>query len=206
LKNLLFAILLTVPLLSCVSHNTVEQEQPAVRIKSIIILPVEIEADQDENGIAQIPETLITGKEILNKLISQYFVDHTDVRILSQEQTDSYSTNAKGKRAQSLAIASSNNSDAVMVWSIDRYIEREGKKYHADQPASVSFSFRMLQTDTGRLLCSGRFDETQKSWTDNLLSFQRVLKRGMTWITAEELANEGVTEKLNACQYLNKSK
>jgi hypothetical protein len=52
------------------------------------------------------------------------------------------------------------------------------------------------------VLCHGRFDEQQQSVMENLLALPKAQSRGLIWLTAEELARDGLQERLGQCSYL----
>ena len=54
------------------------------------------------------------------------------------------------------------------------------------------------------MLCHGRFDEQQQSVMENLFTLGKAGRRGMTWLTAEELAREGLLGQLEQCKHLAK--
>ncbi|HEX9444423.1 MAG TPA: hypothetical protein VGA73_09900, partial [Candidatus Binatia bacterium] len=59
-------------------------------------------------------------------------------------------------------------------------------------PASVAFVLEAWDVKRGDVIWTARFDETQKSLSENLLNIGQVASRGVRWVTAEELAQEGV--------------
>ncbi len=82
--------------------------------------------------------------------------------------------------------------DAVLVGHVFRFIDRHGNRVAVQHPASVAFDLSLIQIATGRLIWSDRFDETQKSLSENVLEINAFLHRKGSWITAEELAKEGL--------------
>ena len=143
--------------------------------------------------------------EVLTKIIDDYFSDYDNVTILNDEKVDSFDINYSANRnTQARSIAKNLGADAIMTTNMNRYIERDGGKYSVQQPASVSFAYRLIHTENGQTLCSGIFDETQETISDNILSFKTVFKRKFQWVTAEELARDGVAEKFATCKYLTK--
>ncbi len=82
--------------------------------------------------------------------------------------------------------------DVVVTGHIYRFSQRVGKTYAVQAPASVAFDVHLIQSETGRLLWSGHFDETQRSLSENLLTFETFLERGGQWVTAEQMARAGL--------------
>ena len=71
-----------------------------------------------------------------------------------------------------------------------RFQERQGGNFSVVRPASVGFHVHLFQE--GKLTKVFVFDETQQPLSDNLFRIFTFLQRGATWITAGELAREGV--------------
>lgn len=88
------------------------------------------------------------------------------------------------------------DADAVLVGFIFRYQKREGYAYSIKRPASVAFEVHLISVKESRSVWKGSFDETQISLSENLLKLSAFLKRRSRWLTADELAEDGVEEVL----------
>ncbi|MGE5219488.1 MAG: hypothetical protein ACM3SP_21015 [Chloroflexota bacterium] len=82
--------------------------------------------------------------------------------------------------------------DAVIVGRVLRYRERVGDEWGAKSPASVAFVLELHDTRRGDLIWSSRFDETQKSLSENIFAIGEIGRRGIRWLTASQLMQEGV--------------
>ena len=89
-------------------------------------------------------------------------------------------------------------SDAVLVGRVYRFDERSGTGYAVKSPASVAFNFVLIDTKSGRLLWEGYFDESQRPLSENLFKIGLFFKRKMRWLTAEELAVDGLEDVLKS--------
>ncbi|HWP91932.1 MAG TPA: hypothetical protein VNN20_07030 [Thermodesulfobacteriota bacterium] len=87
--------------------------------------------------------------------------------------------------------------DAVLFGYISEYKEREGGELGVSSAASVAFSVQLLNTVDGQILWEDYFAETQRPLSENLLEVRKFLRRGAKWITADDLAKEGVVEVVN---------
>jgi len=85
-----------------------------------------------------------------------------------------------------------NDADAVLVGFVYRFIERVGKAYGVESPASVAFEMHLIRAVDGLTVWSAYYDETQKALGDNLFQLGAFLSRGGRWLTAEELAMWGL--------------
>ncbi len=82
-----------------------------------------------------------------------------------------------------------NDGKRIQVF-VYRYQERQGGNFAVDRPASVGFHLHLY--DQKGLAKAFVFDETQQPLFDNILKLPTFLKRGMKWITVDQLAEEGV--------------
>ncbi len=85
---------------------------------------------------------------------------------------------------------------AVVVGHLYRFRERKGVAYTVEQPASVAFDLHMVRVSDGVIVWRGQFDKTQGSLMENLLQIAAFVREKGRWVTAEELAEEGMEEVL----------
>jgi len=78
---------------------------------------------------------------------------------------------------------------------IYRFQERKGGNFAAEKPASVAFHMHLMKDGVlGRIFA---YSEEQKALTQNILTMGKFLKRGAKWVTADELAEEGINAGLD---------
>jgi hypothetical protein len=82
--------------------------------------------------------------------------------------------------------------DAIMVGRIERFRERIGDDWGVKSPASVAFVLDLIDVRRGDVIWSARFDETQKPLSENIFGLGDIGQRGVRWLTAEQLAMDGV--------------
>jgi hypothetical protein len=86
--------------------------------------------------------------------------------------------------------------DAVLTGHIFRFQERKGNRASVESPASVAFDLHLIHVAKGEMIWTGHFDQTQRPLSENLLELGSFIKRGASWITAEELAQGGLEDIL----------
>jgi len=191
-------------LVSCSSKKQppAEDAKAPVAIASLIVLPAEIDrSDKDYNYATT--RQLETGVAAINTILQEMLADKKDILLLSENQKESLLADFHGNpQATARYIGQQLGVDAVMLTIVSRYSERDGGDYSVNQPASVSFKYQLIHVPTGSTLCLGVFDETQQTLLSNLFSFSKASSRGFKWVKAEQLAREGLHEKLNDCRYL----
>ncbi|MBG0775611.1 MAG: hypothetical protein H0S85_04160 [Desulfovibrionaceae bacterium] len=86
--------------------------------------------------------------------------------------------------------------DYLVVPQVVDWREREGSERGVTRPASVVLDLYVIDVAKGELVSRYHFDETQTSLSENLLDFNKFLSRKARWLTAEELAQEGIRQGL----------
>ncbi|MGE4296445.1 MAG: hypothetical protein AB7E47_00325 [Desulfovibrionaceae bacterium] len=86
--------------------------------------------------------------------------------------------------------------DYLLVPQLMDMRERQGSSKSVKTPAAVAFDFYVIDVAQGELLARYHFDEKQMSLADNLLDIGKFFSRGGRWLTADELATEGITQGL----------
>jgi len=208
-KNTSVICTLTVSLLllllaGCAGSKKAAAPAPPTDQLTIIVLPVETMVSSDDQTNLDRAQQLARGAETMNRLLAEYFADMEAVKVISPEQHETLNENYKKSRAeQAREIGQRLGCDAVLLTTVNRFVERLGSDYSADQPASVAFDFRLMAVKSGRTICSGFFDESQKSLFENLLSFSGAAKRKFKWITAADLVSEGIRQRFESCPQLH---
>lgn len=86
--------------------------------------------------------------------------------------------------------------DAVLIGRVLRYRERVGDEWGARSPASVSFVLDLIDVRRGDVIWSARFDETQKALSENIFAIGEISRRGIRWLSADQLMQEGVKKAI----------
>lgn len=102
----------------------------------------------------------------------------------------------KTPRQLAVALGKKLKADYVLVGLLSRYHDRVGGALSAESPASVAFSMFIVDVQTGQLSERASFDKTQTSLTENLFDAPMFFKKGMKWLSADELASYGVQRLL----------
>lgn len=94
-----------------------------------------------------------------------------------------------------LGVAKCIPADYLLVPQVVYWKERVGSTSGSTSPASVILEFYLIDVKNERLN-RVRFDETQVALSENLLTAGKFASRGGKWITATQLAAEGIEAKL----------
>ncbi len=148
-------------------------------------------------------------------------VAHVDQQVLSNLDTDlaqvlratSQNTFLGSENAQRCIhnLSATNHPSALRKWSavgrcmgVDLLVvpqlidwrERDGGEVGVAKAAMVITDTFVLDVNNESLISRSRYDETQTALTDNLLDSQKFFKRGGKWVSARELAREGMEKAL----------
>lgn len=177
-------------------------DEELLPVSTMGILPAQpVRQQLAEKGTAK---ELEAGTETINGLLADYFAYDQRAHFIPQGELEKMAAIKQGEDLfLARAAGQKYNFDAVMLTTVDRYREREGSEYVVTTPASVSFSFILLAVESGRILWSAEFDQTQKPLFENILR-SRSTGSGFRWLTAAELTTAGLTRKLNSCPYLKR--
>ncbi len=86
--------------------------------------------------------------------------------------------------------------EAIVVGHLYRFRERRGEAFAVEQPASVALEIHLLRVEDGVLVWRGAFDRTQSSLMEDILQIASFYREKARWVTANELAEEGVEKIL----------
>lgn len=175
---------------------------PVVAVSGVAVMPVRVAVDFEDSAAAADDKSLRDGAEVMNGLLKQVLADKAGVRFVSEKSAVAGGDGAAGKLEAVRRIAAQQHCNAVLETTLSRYSERVGGDYGVKQPAAVTFAYKLYEVGEGRVLCHGRFDEQQQSVMENLLTLPKAQSRGFSWLTAEELARDGLKERLGQCSYL----
>ncbi len=195
-------------LVACGAASPPKDDKTAeiIPLQSIVVLPVQCAAADTNPEKCQ---ELAAGADIIENLLQQYLEQNSrkkEINFIASQKMEALLGNMHGDIiSQARHIAQELKSDGVLLVTISRFQERVGSNRSASSSASVAFDYKLIDMTSGSVLCSGAFDETQQALTENLLHFGKALRRGFKWITAEQLAQEGIIAKFSQCPYLTSS-
>ena len=179
-------------------HST---DLEARSIRRIAVLPPAVTASDPKPkvpfSLAPTTETRTFEREapeLLSRLVYSTMVSMANWQIVSETEVREVgqavpSTSEVGRL---IKIGEMVYADAVITGRIQRYRERVGDEWGAKSPASVAFVLDLVDVRRGDIIWSARFDETQKSLTENIFALSDISQRGVRWLSAEQLTHEGV--------------
>ncbi len=174
-----------------------------VSLTCIAVLPVSIEQEHGMDQRLDDKKNLAEGVSALDRLLKKKLSDFEGIRFVAGEQFSEFTHGGTtGFLSMVREVAAQTNCNGILAMTLHRYSERVGGPYTAKMPASVSFSWRLIEAGSGTILCHGRYDETQKSVMENLYNLAIASRRGFAWVTATRLLEDGLKEQFATCPYL----
>ena len=201
------ASLAVLTLLSGCARTTTAQIQPEnlLPVKTIIVLPVETVMDGQSSRSSKEMQQLEKGQKLVDTMLAEYFAGREDIALLTPGQRDALDKDMNRCRTTAaVTICRTKQADAVLLFTLQRFTEREGTEYSIVSPASVAFDYKLIQAETGQTICSGVFSETQQPLLADMFQFFKKAQRGIKWLSAEELLRDGLQQKIADCPYLKK--
>lgn len=208
--------ILLVGVAGCGTDTVVSPPAPDLSaVRTLLVIPFQnLSKIYGENVNARCPltgEMFMTGPvpdaapTMLTEHLRSFFQTHTDDALVPPEEAwriyaDIIPTpDAPAPGLPVLARSGREaGADIVVTGHLYRFSRRVGRTYAVQAPASVAFDVHLIQSETGRLLWSGHFDETQQSLSENLLTVETFLERGGQWVTAEQMARAGLDRVLKS--------
>jgi hypothetical protein len=173
-------------------HNT---DLEARKIRRIAVFPLEALSGEERARVpfspgapAESPAALISRQlyTALSQTPNWQIISDREVREM-MPLVPPGSPEGRARRLGQLVYA-----DGVLSGRLLRFREREGEAIGVKSPASVAFVLELWDVKRGDSIWTARFDETQRPLSENLFALGDVGSRGVRWLTAEELAREGV--------------
>ena len=159
------------------------------RIRRIAVLPPQTSNAPGQSLSQQAGEPEMLAKQIYSAMASLpnwQIVAESEVKQVEQIKPGTPGP-ARLRQIGEMVFA-----DAIMVGRIERFRERIGDDWGAKSPASVAFVLDLIDVRRGDVIWSARFDETQKPLSENIFGLGDIGQRGVRWLTAEQLAMDGV--------------
>lgn len=199
-------ILLSLILVSCSfaprnlqSRHSADLE--ARKIRRIAVVPPAIMADAPAPRIpfGTAPEPRGSEREAPENLARFAYlalVSLPNWQIVSESEVREVGQSLQASAAQSRLrqIGEMVYADAVLTGRVQRYRERVGDEWGAKSPASVAFILDLVDVRRGDVIWSATFDETQKSLSENPFAIGNIGERGVGWLSADQLAQDGVKQ------------
>ena len=93
-------------------------------------------------------------------------------------------------------LAKKTGKDFILVPQVLNWHDREGSKAGVTRAASVHLEFYLIRTATGTVHSHTVYEEQQQGLASNLLNMGYFVKRKGAWVTAQDLAAEGMRTML----------
>jgi len=132
----------------------------------------------------------------LNDNTRRSFLGPAEARKCMPEMSNAMPSNRHGALDYYVSVGKCLDVAYLVVPQLLYWKELEGGAAGASDPASVMLDIFVLDVKEHGIAARYRFDETQVSLADNVLTFPKFVERGGKWLTAEQLAEWGINDGL----------
>jgi len=108
---------------------------------------------------------------------------------------------ADSLRSLAVRLGRELKADHMIVGTVWRYRERTGTAWASASPASVAFVVYIINVTDGKRLWKKAHFETQKPLSERIFEARTFFKRGVRWLSVDELARYGVQEIVDQFPY-----
>jgi hypothetical protein len=210
LFTILVLVLLLIPVVvSSGAAEEVNKNKPITRMAIIPFQAVSLEVEQGNSVACPLCGTVYFGGKIAKggeKIVEELFFkkmkDYNAIEIIAQDKVDAI---YKRISVESLKmplleiykkVGMEIDADLVAVGYIFRYVERVGYDYSVEKAASVALEINFINSKDGSIVWRGAFDKTQKSLMEDVFQIASFYKGHGKWLTARELAKQGINQAL----------
>jgi len=178
---------------------------------SLAILPFIIERVEDRARGAVCPicgglygkGNVLAGSQIyLTRLLQEKMEAMGTFKLLPPEKVEEALSESDRRQfdlnpmRSSIRLGHTLDVDFIFVGFLFRFEQRVGSSIGVDKPASVGFDVHLIRLKDRKMVWTGKFDETQRPLSENLLKMGSFVRRKASWLTAEELSSVGMDEML----------
>jgi hypothetical protein len=195
-RRLHLALALCLYLISCAGAvtETGSYSKKPIQIHKIVVVPMST-GPEVQDGMSAERSRFLTSElyqELNNKIKGKTIValgSSTDEFNKLKEENPKL-----GYLNLAMEVGKNLNSDSVLIGNISTFREREGGELGITAPASVAFGVQLINPDTGERFWEAYYAETQETLLQNVTKIGKFFKRKGKWVTANQLAKEGVIE------------
>ncbi|MFT5701840.1 MAG: putative small secreted protein [Desulforhopalus sp.] len=188
---------------STMSNGGKEVQVPVQPLSCIAVIPASTSVDKDDTISYEDARLLERGAAHATSYMADQLSDNTKVRLINSAQMSVAVKEVSGGISGTIkALGEKMNCEGVLITTIRRYVQRDGTELAVDTPASADFKMVLRHAPTGAILWSADFQETQQTLLSDIFSYNKMQKRGFHWVTAEELLEQGIKQRLDECPYL----
>ncbi|MFH0728357.1 MAG: hypothetical protein V2B19_18730 [Pseudomonadota bacterium] len=191
-----------------------QSEMKQYQFKRLLLLPIKSSSDHHAKGETVICELCGVSytTEVVEDGAAAFLTDRvklilddgiTSVELIPDEQVQAtrnriltMKPGPKSERELLTMIGRTLNADGMLSGSVYQFRNRVGYNYGVETPAAVGFHLDLIEMESGNVIWSRRYEETQRALSENLFSFGDFFRRKGKWLTAEDLAASGMEKVL----------
>ena len=131
-------------------------------------------------------------QEVLKRRYAEKVITLDEVtRIYEEIPRDDTKDTARGLAQK---VGDALRADLMIAGTVWRYTNRIQEPMGPGRGASVAFEMYLIEVPSGKTVWKAKFDETQRPLTEDIRAAKVLLRKGVKWLSAFELAHYGVEE------------
>lgn len=204
MNKILLCLCLLIPLSGCAVDHSSETKQAAElpQLSCVAVLPTMVPVSASKKLSVENRKALDDGAMYIDSQLQAGIGGKSTFKVLANNRVDALLNNPWGGRIDQLqTIAKATGCGAVLETSISRYRQRVGNEMSAEVPAAAAFSMELIAVETGTVIWSTSYDETQQALFDNILSFSTAERRGFKWLSVQELIDDALKRRMAEFPY-----
>lgn len=206
-KNFYVLCFLSLTLSACFSFNNEDTKEinSLPEVNCVAVLPIVVPIADSAPLTAARKKSMMDGAAYLDSVMVDELGGRPEFRLLTKKQLVAILSDPWGGRLQQVRdIGQATGCGAVLETSLSNYRERVGSEMSVESPAAAAFSMELVGVESGVVLWTTSYDESQKALFDDIFSFGKARKRGFKWLSVQALSRDGLTSRLQGFPYFQK--
>jgi len=176
-------------------------------LNCVAVLPTAVPVSNSGTLIAERKKSLRDGAVHLDSVLVDELGGRTEFQLLTENQLDAILSDPWGGRLQQIRdVGQAIGCGGVLETTLSRYRQRVGGEMSVDTASSAAFSMELIGVESGVVLWTTSFDETQQPLSENVFSFRKAQSRSFKWLSVQELTSGGVKNRLGEFPYFQEKK
>lgn len=149
----------------------------------------------DDQGLITPEDMMVLDRELKTILLENSKRHFVFLAAPLESPSTSYHNSAQPQALNAwLEYGKKHNAQLLLVPQVLNWHERDGSRAGVTKSAEVRVEFFLLRMSNGSVVSRSIYDEKQQALTENLLKIGDFIKRGAAWVSATDLAKEGMTK------------
>lgn len=189
-----------------ISDEDTRKIGPFPEVSCAAVLPIVVPVTSSDTLTAAAKKNLAGGAAYLDSVMVDELGARPEFKIVTENQLDAILGDPWGGRLQQIRdIGQATGCGVVLETTLSKYRGRVGSTMSAEVPAAAAFSMELFGVESGLVLWTASYDESQKALFDDIFSFNKAQSRGFKWLSVQELSRDGLVSRLQEFPYFQQA-